>query len=343
MRREKFSAWARSIAGLTARAAFGVLALLMSVLVLGDVQCEPVPPEGPAPGTARATGEPPPDAPPMPTAPPPGARLTPTAPPPGFPAPVATATAGGVDAGVARALAAGEYAIGVDADGYDDSDPAALTDFRAALDPYGSWADDSTYGTVWTPSPGAAGSGFAPYVSSGHWAYDGDWVWVSDYPWGWAPFHYGRWALVAERGWSWIPGRTYRGAWVSWAVDDGYGVLGWAPLAPEFVWVGGVAMAWRGATAEPYVYCPRASVFAPTVATKILVGPAAVAIAGRMHLYVAVMPGGRTMAGPQPARFGYGEGQAPRPGGAGAAGVERALQFAKRSTTPGADAGATRR
>jgi hypothetical protein len=269
--------------------------------------------------------------------------LGPTGPPPGYP----PSTAAGSDASVAAvSYASGEYAIGVDPDSYDDSDPSALTDFRAALDPYGSWADDPAYGMVWTPSPDAAGAGFAPYVSSGHWAHDDDWVWVSDYPWGWAPFHYGRWALVAGRGWSWIPGRAYRGAWVTWAVDDAYAFLGWAPLAPEFVWVGGVATARHDASTPQFVYCPRATVFAPEVGAKVIIGPAAAAIAGRMHPYVAVGAGGRAMGGPMPARLGYAAGQVPRPAGPGGAGVERAEQFARRSTagvSAGAGAGEPRR
>jgi len=315
----------------------------IALCAVAALHCEPVD-EAPPPGTATtgtsAPGAPPPGAPPMPTAPPPGVTLGPTGPPPGYPSSAAAA----IDASApAVSYASGEYAIGVDPDSYDDSDRSALTDFRAALDPYGSWADDPAYGMVWTPSPDAAGAGFAPYVSSGHWAYDDDWVWVSDYPWGWAPFHYGRWALVAGRGWSWIPGRAYRGAWVTWAVDDGNTYLGWAPLAPEFVWIGGIATARHDARAPQFVYCPRAAVFAPEAQSKVVVGPAAIAIAARMHLYVAVAAGGRALGGPPPARFGYAAAQVPRPAGAGAAGVERAEQFARRSTAgagPSAGAGA---
>src|SRR5260370_38453041 len=42
--------------------------------------------------------------------------------------------------------ASGEYAVGEDTDAYDDNDPAALNDFRAALDPSGAWVDSPTYG-----------------------------------------------------------------------------------------------------------------------------------------------------------------------------------------------------
>src|SRR3954468_16329482 len=33
-----------------------------------------------------------------------------------------------------------------------DSDPSALADFHENLAPYGTWVDDSSYGTVWVPS-----------------------------------------------------------------------------------------------------------------------------------------------------------------------------------------------
>jgi len=79
------------------------------------------------------------------------------------------------------------------------------------LDPYGNWVEDATYGTAWVPSPTVVGDDFTPYQTAGHWAYDDDYVWVSEYSWGWAPFHYGRWVYVGGVGWEWIPGRTYAG------------------------------------------------------------------------------------------------------------------------------------
>ncbi|HEY3594149.1 MAG TPA: DUF6600 domain-containing protein, partial [Polyangiaceae bacterium] len=111
-----------------------------------------------------------------------------------------------------------------------ETDPAALSDFHDTLAPYGSWGDDSTYGTVWVPNAGVVGSDFAPYVTNGHWGLgsEGSWVWMSDFNWGWAPFHYGRWVWIGGRGWGWIPGRVYAPAWVVWQTgyyDDYY--LGW--------------------------------------------------------------------------------------------------------------------
>src|SRR5262249_10731580 len=78
---------------------------------------------------------------------------------------------------------------------YSDTDPSAVTDFQQPLSPYGVWVVDATYGTVWVPNATVVGADFAPYQTAGHWALDddGEWLWVSDYEWGYIPFHYGRW------------------------------------------------------------------------------------------------------------------------------------------------------
>lgn len=277
----------------------------------------------PPPATAANAAAPPaPSAPPDPNAPAPPAPPARLIPPVGQTSAPDTPTEDGDSKYVS-----GEYAIGADTDIYDDNDPAALNDFRPPLDPYGSWVDDPTYGTVWVPSPGAVGPDFQPYVSAGHWAYDDDYVWVSDYPWGWAPFHYGRWVFVEGRGWSWIPGREYRGAWVNWSVDDGYSYLGWAPMGPAFVWFGGAAVGWHGYWGPRWAYCPRGDVFAPRVGAHVLVGPGAVAIAGRMRPYSVSEV---RVGGPPPGRLGYTAARIPR--ATGAASVSRAEQFARPST-----------
>src|SRR3954467_5611117 len=63
--------------------------------------------------------------------------------------------------------------------------------FYDNLSPYGDWIQDPHYGYVWAPHVSV---GFRPYYSSGYWVMTeyGN-TWVSRYPWGWAPFHYGRW------------------------------------------------------------------------------------------------------------------------------------------------------
>jgi hypothetical protein len=145
-----------------------------------------------------------------------------------------------------------------------DTDPSALTTFRPALDPYGAWVSDSSYGTVWVPNRDVVGPDFAPYVSSGHWALtaDDDWIWASDYPFGWAVFHYGRWVWIPGNGWAWVPGRTYANAWVVWRVPTaGYAYVGWAPMPPTWGWRNGYAFGLWYSPPLPYVFCPSAYVF----------------------------------------------------------------------------------
>jgi hypothetical protein len=257
---------------------------------------------------------------------------SPPAPYPGDPATPASDTNGDPDgpATASGGAGPGEYAVGEDDDSYEDNDQAALTDFHPALDPYGAWTDDPTYGTVWVPSITAVGSDFRPYATSGHWVYDNDWVWASDYSWGWAPFHYGRWVLIEGRGWSWIPGRAYRGAWVDWSVDDGYGFLGWAPAPPVFVWFGGVPIGWnRGYIRPRWVYCPRGEVFSPAVGARLVAGPAAVSVAAHMRFYGTASA---RVAGPSPEHFGYTGAQVPQPTGEVQSHIARAQQFARPST-----------
>jgi hypothetical protein len=219
-----------------------------------------------------------------------------------------------------------------DAEAYQDDDPSALTDFHSALDSHGTWVDDPAYGTVWVPAGTEVGPTFVPYASSGHWAYDDDYVWVSDYDWGWAPFHYGRWVFVDGRGWAWIPGRVYRGAWVTWGADDGYGTVGWYPMAPSFVWRGGVAAAYTYTLGPRWVYCAHGDLFHASVGAHLLVGPAAAGMGERVH----PMPGGGAAhgpsGGPPPEKLGYSGSTIPHTTGANAAGVAKAKQFASPST-----------
>jgi len=100
--------------------------------------------------------------------------------------------------------------------------------FYDALSPYGTWVDYQNYGYVWMPN---TDPDFSPYVTSGHWVFTDDgWTWVSDYPWGWATFHYGRWDYDDVYGWFWVPDNEWGPAWVSWRSSPGY--YGWAPLRP---------------------------------------------------------------------------------------------------------------
>ncbi|MGB3617198.1 MAG: DUF6600 domain-containing protein, partial [Catalinimonas sp.] len=100
--------------------------------------------------------------------------------------------------------------------------------FYDDLAPHGQWLQDPVYGHVWSPFVDA---GFQPYASHGYWVMTefGN-TWVSDFAWGWAPFHYGRWFFDDFRGWLWVPGNIWGPAWVSWRTGGGY--YGWAPLGP---------------------------------------------------------------------------------------------------------------
>jgi len=112
---------------------------------------------------------------------------------------------------------------------YDDS-YVSYNDFYENLAPYGQWIEDPQYGYVWSPNEDAS---FRPYYSNGHWVMtDYGNTWVSDYPWGWACFHYGRWTYDPYYGWLWIPGSNWGPAWVSWRYGEGY--YGWAPLGPGY-------------------------------------------------------------------------------------------------------------
>ena len=100
--------------------------------------------------------------------------------------------------------------------------------FYDNLAPYGQWVNDPTYGQVWVPNEEG---NFRPYGSRGHWVMtDLGNTWVSDDPWGWACYHYGRWTYDNYYGWVWIPGYDWAPAWVSWRYGGGY--CGWAPLGP---------------------------------------------------------------------------------------------------------------
>lgn len=160
------------------------------------------------------------------------------------------------------APAAQAPAAGAQADEYADTDPSALNDFREPLSPYGTWVEDPTYGTVWVPNSSVVGADFAPYQTAGHWTMDddGEWLWVSDYDWGYIPFHYGRWMWIGARGWSWIPGRMYSPAWVTWRTGD-YGYIGWAPYPPAYYWSGGYAVAFWAVPPAPFFFVPTGRVF----------------------------------------------------------------------------------
>ncbi len=112
---------------------------------------------------------------------------------------------------------------------YQDQDPTVdVGFFYDALSPYGEWVRHPHYGWVWFPRN--VQPEWRPY-SMGRWVEtEYGWTWVSNEPFGWATYHYGRWAWDPQFGWLWVPGTDWGPAWVSWQQGNGY--VGWAPLPP---------------------------------------------------------------------------------------------------------------
>ena len=109
----------------------------------------------------------------------------------------------------------------------------AESDFYEPLAPEGEWVVIGSYGRCWRP--GHVARDWRPY-SEGYWQRtDAGWYWVSDEPWAWATYHYGRWNFTDEYGWYWVPQTQWAPAWVSW--HEGGGYVGWAPLQPSGVTV----------------------------------------------------------------------------------------------------------
>jgi hypothetical protein len=87
---------------------------------------------------------------------------------------------------------------------------------------------------VWRPFASYNDNYWNPY-SSGRWVYTySGWIWVSNYNWGWAPYHYGRWHFSVYYGWIWIPGRIWAPNWCMWRHHDHH--IGWYPHGPRLFW-----------------------------------------------------------------------------------------------------------
>jgi hypothetical protein len=239
---------------------------------------------------------------------------------------------------------------------FDDADPSAVRLFFDVLGPYGAWVEDSRLGLVWSPSRESVTDKFVPYATHGRWshrAFDAgsgaapvdEYVWVSDLPWGWVTFHYGRWTFAGDRGWAWVPGRRYAGAWVDWRTpehgDDPAAVVGWGPTPPSLLWRVApgpstsrarraegapldvqhariVAMPYA-AFATPYTYVRARELFASDLGSHLLYGLAALAVA---H-------GTQPTAAPRPERLGLRTGDVPAPPA-----LDRGLQQAWMLATP---------
>ncbi len=116
-------------------------------------------------------------------------------------------------------------------DAFGNAATASYSTFYRKLEPYGVWRETSSYGYVWQPREAERSRSWRPYTN-GRWVYtDAGWTWISEEPFGWATYHYGRWTRLRNIGWIWVPGDEWASAWVSWRKSNDY--VGWAPLPPE--------------------------------------------------------------------------------------------------------------
>ena len=116
--------------------------------------------------------------------------------------------------------------VGVESDDFYNSE---------SLNSNGKWIGVGKYGRCWQPTNVA--SGWAPYTNGSFQNCDDcGATFVSDEPWAWACYHYGRWLKVSYGcGWAWVPGKVWAGSWVSWrrGKTESCSCIGWAPLPPE--------------------------------------------------------------------------------------------------------------
>jgi hypothetical protein len=122
--------------------------------------------------------------------------------------------------------------------------------FYSSLSPHGEWI--AIDGGVYAWRPMRLEVGWRPYTV-GHWVWTDDgWYWVSDKPWGWATYHYGRWYYDDFYGWIWIPGYDWAPAWVEWRYGGDY--IGWAPLGPYALFSVNLGLFYRTHWVTPYSY-----------------------------------------------------------------------------------------
>ena len=126
---------------------------------------------------------------------------------------------------------------------------ARVVYFYDELRPYGEWMLNDRFGWCWAPYNVPVD--WRPYT-------DGNWVetdygltWESDYPWGWACFHYGRWFFDDNYGWLWYPDTVWAPSWVAWRYGDDY--IGWAPLPPEAVWDANAGLIFTDSDADDFI------------------------------------------------------------------------------------------
>jgi hypothetical protein len=117
--------------------------------------------------------------------------------------------------------------------------PDELRVYAYEFDRNGRWVYTVRYGYVWVPTV-YIGTEWVPY-RYGRWVWrGGNYVWISDEPWGWVPYHYGRWTFSISIGWFWVPPSRTAVYWgpgfVGWIYTPDY--VAWVPLAPEDIYYG---------------------------------------------------------------------------------------------------------
>jgi len=147
--------------------------------------------------------------------------------------------------------------------------PSEATYYISELDPYGAWHYYARYQTyVWRPY--YVDPLWAPYTY-GRWMwYPCGWSWISYYPWGGIPFHYGWWDWTPLWGWAWIPGAYWSPAWVYWAVGSHY--IGWTPYTYGY-WRSGIYtslykynyLRYNNFDSRNWTFIPRKAIASPDI------------------------------------------------------------------------------
>jgi hypothetical protein len=105
----------------------------------------------------------------------------------------------------------------------DEIDPNGVTEENSGFD------DELNTEYVWRPYN--VEPNWSPYTN-GYWQHSNQgWMWISNYNWGWRPYHYGRWWFSDRYGWVWSPGYVFAPSWVTWMYNDDY--VGWYPISPR--------------------------------------------------------------------------------------------------------------
>ena len=106
--------------------------------------------------------------------------------------------------------------------------------------------------------------------------------------------------------WAWLvlgPGREYAGAWVGWRVGpEGYGYVGWGPLAPTWGWRNGAAYGYGFNARTPYTFCATGDLFSRSLRDRVLAGPQVNTVGAGTHEWAR--EGVLHNVGPAPTHFG---------------------------------------